>query len=170
LNASTLPQGGNPGADNGGRYPFDVRVKSLWHWDFFPQSVSAGNGIVGGKRNGGFGYIFSATDTNVTRFYPGVAVPYKMKGDQTSGIKNFTDGRGIDANTNWYNPKSYQLVHPGLDGRFGRWQPSDLPYGGAASGGGGTCGVLASGTGVGQFDLDNIVNFGDGATLKSLLP
>jgi len=55
----------------------------------------------------------------------------------------------------WHNPTTYQLIHPGLDGRFGAINGPR---------------VLDGGTGLDPQDMDNIVNFGDGTTIKSLLP
>ncbi|MDR0871049.1 MAG: type II secretion system GspH family protein [Planctomycetaceae bacterium] len=126
------------------------RFKTLWNRDQYDNNKD------------GFGYRFARNESaGLTRFYPGIACPYLQKGNYNSAN---------DGNSNvYFNPKSYQLVHPGLDGKFGGWLPNGI-YGNASKGGEGRGADLATGNGVTQFDLDNIVNFGDGATLKSLLP
>ncbi|MCL2742887.1 MAG: type II secretion system GspH family protein [Planctomycetaceae bacterium] len=97
---------------------------------------------------------------NGVDFYPGVAVPYLMSSGK------------------WYNPKSYQLVHPGIDGKFGRWGDGGANGVSTVPGGVKTdttdntdnTPVLTTGNGITQFDMDNVVNFSDGATIQSILP
>ena len=64
----------------------------------------------------------------------------------------------------WHNPTTYQLIHPGLDGKFSAevlLPPNSPPP---------STRITALGTGIGQQDLDNITNFSDYKELKSILP
>jgi len=57
----------------------------------------------------------------------------------------------------WYNPTTYQLIHPGLDGKLG-------------DDGGVPIRVISTGEGISAADLDNITNFSDNKPLRSILP
>jgi hypothetical protein len=59
----------------------------------------------------------------------------------------------------WYNPTTYQLIHPGLDGKLG-----NIPHPGA------TERVITTGQGISTADLDNITNISDFKELRSILP
>jgi len=72
----------------------------------------------------------------------GVAVPYAMRGSDSSNVV-------------WYESSKYQLIHPGLDGKFGE---------------GTGLRIINLGTGIGAQDLDNLTNFSDYKELKSILP
>jgi len=77
-------------------------------------------------------------------------VPYAESVDTTDVVK-------------WKNPTTYQLIHPGLDGKFspltgkGQSTPPALR-------------VINTGKNITQEDLDNLTNFSDGKELKSILP
>ena len=64
---------------------------------------------------------------------------------------------GSDRDVRWKNPATYQLIHPGLDGKFGETDPR-------------TRRVINSGDGIDLQDLDNLTNFSDYKELKSILP
>jgi len=88
-----------------------------------------------GKTSGGE----NAYEETVQRFdfvEFGLCVPYK------------------DTETKWKNPSTYQLIHPGLDGRYGEAGVR----------------IIQSGVGIGPMDLDNLTNFSDYKELKSILP
>ena len=57
--------------------------------------------------------------------------------------------------TKWKNPATYQLIHPGLDGKFGDGGPER---------------IIKSRANIGVQDLDNITNISDCKELKSILP
>ena len=82
----------------------------------------------------------------------GVAVPYGESGDYNATLANST--------VVWNNPTTYQLIHPGLDGIFGVAGTNDYR----------SLNTADPFNKIGQRDMDNIVNFGDGTTIKSLLP
>jgi prepilin-type N-terminal cleavage/methylation domain-containing protein len=66
-----------------------------------------------------------------------------------------------DTDEKWKNPSTYQLIHSGLDGKFGkRTQEKTLE----------AVRVVSKGTNVGADDLDNLTNFSDYKELKSILP
>jgi len=85
-----------------------------------------------------------AYDPNVQRFiFPdfGLCIPYK------------------ETEVRWYNPTTFQLIHPGLDGKFGSAgeriiRPNDP----------------ARNSGINLEDLDNITNFSDNRELRGILP
>ena len=62
----------------------------------------------------------------------------------------------------WANPTTYQLIHPGLDGKFGneKWIGTNFSTGG----------YIKPGDNIGLDDLDNITNFAGCKELKSILP
>ena len=62
----------------------------------------------------------------------------------------------VDAIVNWKNPTTYQLIHPGLDGRFGSTEDNVR--------------VINTGEGISLQDLDNLTNFSDYKELRSILP
>jgi len=82
----------------------------------------------------------------------GVAVPYGRSGTYNTTLANSTVA--------WNDPTTYQLIHPGLDGIFGV----------AGTDGYRSLNIADPLNEIGQRDMDNIVNFGDGATIKSMLP
>ena len=77
----------------------------------------------------------------------GNVVPYARSGTYNADLANST--------VIWNNPTTYQLLHPGLDGKFGEEVGIR---------------VINSGTGIGALDLDNITNFSDHKEIKSILP
>ena len=79
----------------------------------------------------------------------GVVVPYAKSGAFNANLANST--------IIWNNPTTYQLIHPGLDGKFG-----DIPDVYER--------VINPGTGIGAQDLDNITNISDNKELQSILP
>ena len=110
----------------------------------------------------------------------GYAAPYARSGDPF----------GVLSRPVWYESERYQLIHPGLDGKFGRkvkpldsddnqspWNayqytpgsstnPYPHPFNSSLFK---TTNDSAAENQLGQQDMDNIVNFGEG-TIKSLLP
>jgi len=66
----------------------------------------------------------------------------------------------------WKNPTKYQLIHPGLDGKFGKRRTSQNTLPGALN----AVRVISTGDNVDAQDLDNIMNFSDYKELKSILP
>ena len=94
-------------------------------------------------------YVHAANDRrmaknfNFSDFGFGFCVPYIEEGSERD--------------VKWKNPTTFQLIHPGLDGRFGETEPR-------------TRRVIKSGEGIGFDDLDNITNFSDYKELKSILP
>ena len=60
------------------------------------------------------------------------------------------------AGIKWCNPTTYQLIHPGLDGKFGDRDIAER--------------FIGTGEGIGPQDLDNLTNFSDYKELKSILP
>lgn len=77
----------------------------------------------------------------------GYCVPYAEKADSTSSIT-------------WKNPSTFQLLHPGLDGKFG------VPVPGGAT----PLRNIQTGDNIGTLDLDNLTNFSGYKELKSILP
>ena len=74
-------------------------------------------------------------------------VPYAEAIDETS------------KDIKWKNPTTFQLIHPGLDGKFGvKDHDPDNPRN------------IKSGDRISPQDLDNITNFSDYKELKSILP
>jgi len=59
-----------------------------------------------------------------------------------------------DVHVKWKNSTTFQLIHPGLDGRFGTDKER----------------IINTGDGILPPDLDNITNFSDNKELKSILP
>lgn len=90
---------------------------------------------------------FDFSDTGL-----GVCVPYAEE-------KNGAVGEEV---IKWKNPTTFQLLHPGLDGKFGEPAP------------GGTTGaplrIIKTGENIGQQNLDNLTNFSGYKELKSILP
>ena len=95
---------------------------------------------------------------------------YRRGGNPNGMIKhlNFTDfGLCVpymETATRWHNPTTYQLIHPGLDGKFGVPASSTMT--------GPSVNPLRSSTGDGITleDLDNLTNFSDFKELRSILP
>jgi hypothetical protein len=77
-----------------------------------------------------------------TLTFTDMCVPY-IESESSAGIK-------------WKNPQTYQLIHPGLDTKFG--DPKIVER------------IIKTGSGIGSADLDNITNFSDYKELKSILP
>jgi len=67
----------------------------------------------------------------------------------------------VGTDIKWKNPTTFQLLHPGLDGKFGEPAP-----GGAAT----PLRIIKTGANIGPQDLDNITNFSGYKELKSILP
>ena len=61
----------------------------------------------------------------------------------------------------WHNPTRYQLIHPGLDGKFSI--PPGTPPPAMER-------ITSTGVGIGLQDLDNLTNFSDNRELRSILP
>ena len=78
----------------------------------------------------------------------GFCVPYAE--DENGGV------------TKWKNPTTYQLIHPGLDGKFGEPAPGNPTVAPLR--------IIKSGANIGADDLDNLTNFSDNKELKSILP
>ena len=62
----------------------------------------------------------------------------------------------------WKNPTTFQLIHPGLDGKFGEPAPEDPTKAPLR--------IITSGANIGPQDLDDLTNFSDYKELKSILP
>jgi len=70
------------------------------------------------------------------------------------------------SNIKWKNPTTYQLIHPGLDGKFSIIRPrTDGAYPPVEP-----LRVINSGSGILQEDLDNITSISDFKELRSILP
>ena len=97
-----------------------------------------------GKSSGGHdAYLTGFGDVKRLDFADaGVCVPYM---DAENGIT-----------MKWKNPTTYQLIHPGLDTKFGDSNNGKR--------------VINSGFGIVLWDLDNITNFSNYKELKSILP
>lgn len=91
----------------------------------------------------------------------GLAVPYARAG-------NPFGASGAQSDVVWHNPDSYQLIHPGLDGKFGDAAATGktTPF---SSNEFKSINVSADENGIGQADLDNITNFTE-TTIEALLP
>ncbi|GHT31003.1 hypothetical protein FACS1894214_1910 [Planctomycetales bacterium] len=147
------------------------RVKSLWNINQYQA--------------GGFGYKFSRhANAAMEKFYPGIAVPYlkdinPIPPDDTDPLPPLPFKV---YSTSWYEPKGFQLVHPGLDEKFGAWSELGGAYGSCTIQGTGTPPDATSvsrivvlsgkyaGSGVTQYDEDNIIYNGDLTTVKEALP
>lgn len=101
-----------------------------------------------GKADGGdSAYRFNLPSTPDVIKYLGLGdlgrcVPYAEEKDNGSGI------------VKWKNSTTFQLIHPGMDGRFGTDNER----------------IINTGNGILQPDLDNITNISDYKELKSILP
>lgn len=84
--------------------------------------------------------------TNFTDF--SIAVPYAKDGTATAPV--------------WYNPKTFQLIHPGLDNTFGDEELRRAKFAFASTGDQDRGSTKSS-------DLDNIVNFSESATLDGAI-
>ena len=74
----------------------------------------------------------------------------------------YAEESGSGTNVKWNNPTTYQLIHPGLDGKFGEAEWIDArPE---------TRRIINTGTGIGLQDLDNLTNVSGYKELKSILP
>jgi hypothetical protein len=80
----------------------------------------------------------------------GTAAAYADKGklEMIEGKKKLDGGK-------WFAAETYQLIHPGLDGKFGKTLPN---------------GAVLSLENLSQEDFDNITNFSDFKTIKSIMP
>jgi hypothetical protein len=94
----------------------------------------------------------------------GVAVPYAKSGDPFAPGSNM-----YNFNVSWCEPTKYQLIHPGLDARFGVADPvgSVTPFHQVLFR---SLASRAVGNKIGLPDLDNITNFSGSKELKSVLP
>ena|GEM_PF-1260848 len=88
----------------------------------------------------------------------GVVVPYAKSGTYNANLP--------DSTIVWNNPTTYQLIHPGLDGKFSNVPPPPPPPPPPLP----LWRVINSGIGIGVQDLDNITNFSDNKELRSILP
>jgi len=68
---------------------------------------------------------------------------------------------GVIIGAKWKHPTTYQLIHPGLDGKFGKRTNTDARE---------SVRVISTGNNIGSQDLDNITNFSDYKEIKSILP
>jgi prepilin-type N-terminal cleavage/methylation domain-containing protein len=93
----------------------------------------------------------------------GVAVPYAKSGDPFAG------GDMYNFDVSWCEPTKYQLIHPGLDARFGVAAPGgpEVPFHQVLFR---TLAPNAIGNNLGQHDMDNLTNVSDYKELKSILP
>jgi hypothetical protein len=66
----------------------------------------------------------------------------------------------VNNNIKWKNPSTFQLLHPGQDGKFGEPVP----------GGATPLRNIKTGENIGTQDLDNLTNFSDYKELKSIMP
>ncbi len=119
-----------------------------------PRVLTCFNSIYAGTP--AFNFRMVADGTRMS-FQPGVAVPYADSGSMNPPWNIVRAA--------WRNPETYQLIHPGLDECFGRRNVNGNPN----CNDNGKALYLSDGTGLDQFDLDNIVNFGEG-TIKATLP
>ena len=77
----------------------------------------------------------------------GLCVPYKEDVDEVNGSETIMK---------WKNPTTFQLLHPGLDGKFSETTETER--------------IIKSGSGISSADLDNLTNFSEYKELKSILP
>ena len=126
---------------------------NLWPPDpggFWPKAVN-------------FTHCHQTTSEPVKEWFNyGNAVPYAKQGTIIGALFS-------SPTVEWFNPTSYQLIHPGEDGKFGL---VDLNY--SVRGFRVLNGPLAPGadprTGLQPEDLDNLTNFSNFKPLKTLLP
>lgn len=104
----------------------------------------------------------------------GLAVPYAKEGTVhglAGAPTNLRRANWQNSGIQWYNDDKYQLIYPGMDGKFSgsdrqsiTRQTNTMPRLLAC-----VLGLFAntanSGTGLSSFDLDNVVNFGSTGTL-----
>ena len=97
----------------------------------------------------------------------GVAVPYAKSGELSfdSGSTPRTDDLAGDVQ--WHNPRTFQLIHPGLDGQFNGNDASVVTSSRVDDNFVSTSGDKAKN--VTPLDFDNVVNLGETATVESLL-
>ena len=149
------------------------------------QSSGSGEGLPyiyfrGRSTGGGEAYVvqdpWNTATSLLPKYYPlskffssasvdDVVVAYARSGDP------FNATAAQQTPVVWYESERYQLIHPGLDGKFGGIGNSSSSTGPFDSKYFKTTSDTATGNNLGQQDMDNIVNFsGQGATIKSLLP
>ena len=85
----------------------------------------------------------------------GVVVPY--------GKSGIFDADPANSTVVWGNPTTYQLIHPGLDGKFGTAEDNQIQSYYRSIG-------VDPTSALGSQDLDNLTNFSDYKELKSILP
>ena len=113
----------------------------------------------------------------------GYAYPYALRtilGDSTGSALLSTPGNSPTTercNITWANPSTFQLITPGRDQRFNGNDSDSATTPGihpdpfvVAFGGGGTTAINATWDNITPLDLDNVVNFGDSATVEGQLP
>ena len=88
----------------------------------------------------------------------GFVVPYGKSGTYDVDLN--------DSTVVWNNATTYQLIHPGLDGKFGGLDANGPPIAQFFRSIGGS----GSTNNLGFHDLDNITNFSDYKELQSILP
>ena len=118
-----------------------------------------------GKTGGGHdAYLFGAAPGQVKQGYLGLETH-----EEISWSVPYAESTTIvEGNTviKWKNPTTYQLIHPGLDGKFSVIRPrTDGAYPPVES-----LRVINTGAGLLQEDLDNITNISDLKELRSILP
>ncbi len=70
------------------------------------------------------------------------------------------------ANATWYEPKKYQLIHPGLDGNFNGTRSAPGGERKDADDNTNYCADMNQ-NGITPMDIDNVANIGDGATIQA---
>jgi len=87
---------------------------------------------------------FNFSGTDFPEF--GLCVPYIAEGTAGNVVR-------------WKNPSTYQLIHPGLDGKFSSAvNPAQVVR------------IVNTGIGISFEDSDNITNFSDNSELQTILP
>jgi hypothetical protein len=155
-----------------------VPVTLLNLCDYFPDNnigVSSSNSpyVYFAARNGNYTFLMSSgTASSVTQFPYGsiVVLPYL----DSRQMPPYTPGGGTTYAPVWINPKTFQILCPGLDGVYG-------DFSGAATGTPATwvnivagttllnnapCGFYPSGANYPPNTMDDITNFTIGATVQ----
>jgi len=137
-----------------------------------PASVETFVPVIGNEIRGAFVPIVyfrgrASGGNDAYRLLGRTTVPYPVKQFNFAQISDFSEigwcvpyaEDGDETNVKWNNPTTYQLIHPGLDGKFG--ESLVRPNTGR---------IIKTGDGIGLQDLDNLTNFSDYKELKSILP
>ncbi|HBT78074.1 MAG TPA: hypothetical protein DEB39_14390 [Planctomycetaceae bacterium] len=96
------------------------------------------------------------------------AIPYAVSSNPV--VKGSTWVHDLDGNgdpiVQWFNPNSYQLVHPGLDGNFNGTRSAPGGERKDADDNTNYCADMNQ-NGITPMDIDNVANIGDGATIQA---